>query len=63
MIRIEGGKDDCLVCQLWLSLGRLKSRPWVVEDVNPVVFPLPTTTYAKLVLSEKNPDTHPVGLL
>lgn len=40
-------RDNCQVCQLWLTEEQPGFDPQVEEDVNPAVFPLLTTTFAK----------------
>lgn len=50
-------KDDCHVCQVWLSDEQLDLNPWVGRwgaCVNLAVFPLSTTASTNLAFSEGN---------
>lgn len=51
-------RDNCQVCQLWLTDEQPGFDPQVEEDVNPAVFPLLTTTFAKAEFLESNLGTH-----
>lgn len=48
---------NCQLCQLWLKEEQPGFDPQVEEDVNPAVFPLLTTTFAKAEFLESNPAT------
>lgn len=57
-VRVEGGRDDCPMCQWWFSEGcpgldtPPPPPPRVGEGVFPAVFSQPTTTCERLASSE-----------
>lgn len=46
------GKDDCPVCQMWLSEERSDLNPCVGDYTNPTEFPMTTTIGINLPFSE-----------
>lgn len=50
-------RDNCQLCQLWLTEEQPGFDPQVEEDVNLAVVPLLTTTFAKAEFLESNPGT------
>lgn len=50
----EGRRDDCPICELWLSEGRPNLDPRAKKEVEPAVFPLSrSTACAKSALTER----------